>query len=501
MDEIMRIITDETQDYHQKKSSLAAAAENVLSYPDLSPEAGEYLELKIICDLNEGHAPYRPRYILPDYRSLMRQGSEYLNLKAPRDLWEAVNALLISYRFVPSITGYPVYLGQIDELLEPFAAEASDRELEKLLRMYLVQVDRTLPDAFVHLNIGPADTRTGRMILQLERELQQAVPNLSLKYDAGTTSPEFAQLAVATALEVGKPYFVNHPELRNVWGESYGIASCYNTLKIGGGSYTLVRLNLKEVARHSDGYQDFWERQLSQAVRLQCEIINRRIRFIVETAKFFESSFLARERLIDRGNFTAMAGVFGLYEAVEILGGGRMGCEPRADEMAVAITGRMAELLRSHPGAYCEGSAGRIGFHAQSGIDSDIDVTAGVRIKIGAEPALFDQLKLAGRLHPFFDTGISDITIFDETARRNPEGVRRIIDGAMKSGVRIMAVNTNDSEMVRITGYLVKRTDIDRYWQGKPLREDTVKLGAESIKNNRTLDRRVRQVATEASVQ
>ncbi|TCL75210.1 YjjI family glycine radical enzyme [Hydrogenispora ethanolica] len=493
MDAIRNIIGDTTQDYHQKRSSLAAAAENALPYPELSEAAREYLAAKVICDINEGHAPYRPRYILPDYQKFIAHGSAYLNLEAPRDLWEAVNGLLILYRYVPSITGYPVYLGQIDELLEPFAAEAGERELEKLLRLYLVQVDRTLPDAFVHLNIGPADTRTGRMLLKLERELRQAVPNLSLKYLPGTTGPEFTRLAVETAVAIGKPYFVNHAELVSVWGERYGIASCYNTLKIGGGSYTLVRLNLKEVAGRSAGYRDFLERQLPEAVRLQCEIINRRNRFIVEEAKFFESSFLAREGLIERSSFTAMAGVFGMYEAVESLsGGGRMGFDRAADEMAVAIAGRLRELVRSHPGAYCEGTGGRIGFHAQSGIDSDIDVTAGVRIKIGAEPPLFDQLRLAGRLHPFFDTGISDITLFDRTAEGNPAGVQKIIDGAMASGVRIMAVNRADSELVRITGYLVKRADIERYFRGEPLREGTVRLGAESVRNNRVLERAVR---------
>lgn len=497
-DEFQKIISDTALDYHQKRAALAYAAENSLPYPAISLKARDYLERKIICDLNEGHAPYRPRYIVPDYQKFMKQGSEYLNLQPPRDLFEAVGALLVLYRYVPSVTGFPVYLGPIDTLLEPFmegvsSAEA-EAEAEKLLRLFLINIDRTLPDAFVHMNIGPAATKTGKLLLRLERLLQRAVPNLSLKVDE-TTDPEFVQEAIVTALEVGKPYFVNHAELTKVWGEGYAVASCYNTLKIGGGSYTLVRLNLKEVAGLASGYQDFMEKRLPEAIDLLCEIINRRISFVVETAKFFETSFLVREGLLDQANFTAMAGVFGLYECVETLSGGlRMGFDAAANEMARAVTERAYSLVKEHEGAYCAATNGKIGFHAQSGIDTDLNVTAGVRVKTGAEPDLLEQIRLAGQLQTYFDTGVSDIYLFDRTARRNPAGVFKIISGALKQGVRIMAINSGDGAMVRITGYLVKRSDIDKYFRGEPLREGTVKLGAESVKNQETLRRIVRSV-------
>jgi hypothetical protein len=61
--------------------------------------------------------------------------------------------------------------------------------------------------------------------------------------------------------------------------------------------------------------------------------------------------------------------------------------------------------------------------------------------------------------------------------------------------MRLMALNTSDSELIRITGYLVKRSDVERYRRGEQLREGTVKLGADSITNNRTLERRVRKVS------
>lgn len=491
VDRVYGIIRDTKLDYHQKRGQLAYEAENAVPYVGISDQAQKYLDKGIICDIFEGHAPYRPRYILPDYEKFMKNGSEYLSLKAPFDLYEAVNALLILYRYVPSITSYPVYLGQADALLEPFMDTVSETEAEKLFRLFLTHIDRTLPDAFVHMNIGPRDTRAGRLILKLEAELKKAVPNISLKYSEETTV-DFAKLAVRTALEVGKPYFINHNAMREILGEGYGIASCYNSLKTGGGSHTLVRLNLKSAAELAVSYEDFMEHILPDAVDSLCEIINARARFVVEEAKFFQSSFLAREGLIDLANFTSMAGVFGLYECVELLTGGlKMGHDSHANEIAHAVVAKARALVKAHEGAYCSGTGGRIGFHAQSGIDTDLDVTAGVRIKTGCEPELFDQMRLEGALQGYFDTGVSDIYNFDRTAKNNIDGVLKIINGAMKNGILIFALNTSDSELVRITGYLVKRCDIMKYQNGEPLREGTVKLGADSIKNRSVLERRI----------
>ena len=44
-------------------------------------------------------------------------------------------------------------------------------------------------------------------------------------------------------------------------GDRYAAVSCYNSLKIGGGAHTLVRLNLKEVVlRHNGGIEAFLDR-------------------------------------------------------------------------------------------------------------------------------------------------------------------------------------------------------------------------------------------------
>ncbi|HPM00172.1 MAG TPA: DUF3029 family protein, partial [Bacillota bacterium] len=173
MSGILNIIKDRTLTYEQKIVSLARAAENTLSVLPISKEIQEYRREGIICDLNEGNAPYRPRYIVPDYERFMRQGSEFLRLKPARDIWEATNNLLILYSHVPSVTTMPVYVGNLDTLLEPFIKD--EEEAYKAVRLFLMHLDRTVTDSFCHANIGPGATKAGRLILRAEKELQDAV--------------------------------------------------------------------------------------------------------------------------------------------------------------------------------------------------------------------------------------------------------------------------------------------------------------------------------------
>ena len=222
-----------------------------------------------------------------------------------------------------------------------------------------------------------------------------------------------------------------------------------------------------------------------------CEIVDARSKFIVEQAGFFTSSFLVKEGLLDLNKFTAMAGVFGLYECVQNFSG-KLGKVAEAEKLAEEIVKRAYVLVKQHSAAYCGGTAGRLGFHAQSGIDTDKRTTAGVRIKPGEEPELIEQLRIAGRLHKYFDTGASEICVFDQTAKGNLPGVMKLISGALKNGIRTLAINSADSELVRITGYIVKKTDINRYQAGKQIREDIVKLGADSIENCNIKERVVR---------
>jgi YjjI family glycine radical enzyme len=462
------LVQDGALGYDQKLRRLAALAVEALPSPDLSDACAEALDKRVICDLFEGNAPYTARYILPDYERALRQGLEFLELEPPTDLDDALAFLQIMYSHVPSVTTYPVYLGDLDQLLTPYVDDTlSDDELDRKLRRFWIGIDRMLPDAFVHLDLGPADSRVTRSILRVERSLRQAVPNITLKVDPDVTPDDLVLDAVLTVFETGKPHFVNHPMMVADHGERYAAVSCYNSLKIGGGAHTLVRLNLKEVAlRHVGGVEPFLDETLPHYVELTAELAEARIRSLVDEQRFFETHWLATEGLIDIDRFSAMFGIFGLAECVGLLmeyedrPDARYGHDADADALAVRVVERVAELVAARPMPYCEGGGGRCYLHSQGGIDVDVDVTAGTRIPVGDEPPMLDHITTCAPHHQLFAAGISDIFHVDETAVRNPEAMVDIIRGAFASGMRDFTFNLDDNEFVRITGYLVRKSDL-----------------------------------------
>ena len=289
-----------------------------------------------------------------------------------------------------------------------------------------------LPDAFVHLDLGPHDSRITRSILRVERSLRQAVPNITLKVDPEITPDDLIEDAVRTVFETGKPHFVNHPMMVGDHGERYAAVSCYNSLKIGGGAHTLVRLNLKEVAlRHSGTADEFLATTLPHYVELTAELAEARIRSLVEEQHFFDTHWLATEGLIDIDRFSAMFGIFGLAECVNLLmayegrdrdGEAATATTPMPTRLAIRVVERVAELVAARPMPYCEGGGGRCYLHSQSGIDLDDDVTAGTRIPVGDEPGLLEHIATCAPHHHLFAAGVSDIFHVDETARAQPGG-------------------------------------------------------------------------------
>lgn len=65
-----------------------------------------------------------------------------------------MNSLLIFYKHVPSVTNFPVYLGALDELLDPFVQDMDEELAKKMIRLFLIHVDRTVLDSFSHANVG-----------------------------------------------------------------------------------------------------------------------------------------------------------------------------------------------------------------------------------------------------------------------------------------------------------------------------------------------------------
>ena len=110
--EVYDILVDPTSSHEQRVTYLARAAENFLTVLDEPEGLDELLRCDIdtrcICNLFEGDAPYRPRYICIDFEKFLREGSAFLQLGPAKDFSEALTHLMIMYHNIPSITNYPV---------------------------------------------------------------------------------------------------------------------------------------------------------------------------------------------------------------------------------------------------------------------------------------------------------------------------------------------------------------------------------------------------------
>lgn len=491
------VVTSDKLGYRQRLVQLAMLGEDTIPYPKVSAAADDAMAAGLISDLHEGHAPYRPRYVLPDYSVALRNGSEYLELDAPTDLDEAVDFLQILYHHVPSITTYPVYFGDIDSLLLPFLDEGwDDARLDRAIRRLWRFLDRTIPDAFAHANIGPVDSRIARSVLRVDSQLAQVVPNLTLKWDPASSGDELALAAAHAIAAVNKPHIANHPMIAADFPEGYGVVSCYNTLPLGGGAHTLVRLNLAESGRRHDGdIGSYLDVALPDHAELAFEVIEARIRFLVEEARFYDHSFLVGEGLIHPERFSAMFGVFGVAELVEgLLPGARYGHDPEAADLAHRVADRLAALVAARHLPHCRN--GRAMLHAQSGISEDVGITAGARVPIGTEPELIDHIETVAPHHRHFESGISDIFALESSARANPEAIVDLTRGAFAHGMREMTFNVEGCDLVRVTGYMVRLSDIERL-RAEGSRINSTVLGAESVENWGLLGRLPRVVSTE----
>ena len=113
----------------------------------------------------------------------------------------------------------------------------------------------------------------------------------------------------------------------------------------------------------------------------------------------------------------------------------------------------------------------------------------------GAEPDLYAHLLAEAPSQQAVPGGISTILEFDQTAAGNPQAVLDIIHGAFQAGIRNLSVGSCNSEYVRVTGYLIRRADLEAQKQEKALRHDSSLLGTQFIAHQEnTLHRRVRKV-------
>jgi YjjI family glycine radical enzyme len=500
--QLRKIAQDPTLSFRQKEHALAVAAENLLSYPLIDAETRQALDDRIICDMFEGHAPYKPRYVLPDYAVVLEHGSAYLELPKPQTLDEAINTLQIAYHHVPSVTGMPVFIGHLDALLLPFCDGVSDDELYRKIKLFWRYIDRVLPDAFLHANIGPTDNRVARAILRVDAELKQIAPNLTFLYDPAISGEAMLRLCTDNIIACSKPHIANHPIHAAVFdAPGYAIVSCYNALPLRGGAASLGRINLRKAAEASRDEADFLDVELPRYARLLARLMRARINHLHEKSGFFEGSFLVEEGWIDKDRFTAMFGIFAMAEAVNHLQdlagrSGRYGLDPEANALGLRISARLTELVAAEPMAHVW--RGFAMLHAQAGLSSDADTTPGIRIPYGSEPDPVSHVRALLPQHAYYLSGVSEILTLDETVRANPEAVFQLAKGALAMGFREFTANVAGNDLVRVTGYMIRLSDVKLYNEGKGSRTNTTGLGAEAAAVTPILKRAPRVVGLES---
>ena len=501
MSEFMDIITASNLTYQQKLIHLAQAAENCEHPIKTTPEFDRLFEADALCDMHEGNAPYRPRYICVDFEKFARQGSDFLRLDAPKDLDDLICNLEILYQNIPSVTGRPVYCGQLDRLFEPFIADYDDDEVLPRFKRFLNFIDRTVASGYCHANLGPEETRAGRLFLAAEAEVQNAIPNFTLKYDPDVTPDDYARLALKTSMASANPAYANHRMLKDTYPvpeagypDGYTVVSCYNVLPLRGGAYCLDRIKLQNLASLAADVDDFLDNLVPEATGALLEYMNARVKFLVEDSNFFQSSFLAREGLIERERFCGMFGVIGMHECIDRLLPGKVyGTDSEANDLADAILAKITPMVEAAPAVYSEVAGGHFMMHAQAGFGDQLESTPGVRIRVGEEPEVFfDHLRHSARMHRFFTAGVSDIFPVEPTATGNLDALLDVVKGAFAIDDKYLSFYPSDSDLVRITGFLVKRSEMEKFARGEAVLADTSHDGEGNWRANALGDRKVR---------
>ena len=142
---------------------------------------------------------------------------------------------------------------------------------------------------------------------------------------------------------------------------------------------------------------------------------------------------------------------------------------------------------------------GRALLHSQAGLSDDVETTPGVRIPYGTEPDPVTHVEALSPHHQYYPSGISEILTVDESVRNNPEAIQQLCKGAFARGFREFTVNVASNDLVRVTGYMVRLSDIRKFNEQQGSRTNTTVLGAEAADVTGILDRKPRVVGNELS--
>ena len=104
---------------------------------------------------------------------------------------------------------------------------------------------------------------------------------------------------------------------------------------------------------------------------------------------------------------------------------------------------------------------------------------------------MLEQLEVNEKFHPYFPTGTGDIFKFEETWLKTPEAVLAIIKGSLQNGLRYFSGYLENNDVVRVTGYLVKKSEIEKLRAKKQSLNNVTVFGMGAQDGGHALDRRV----------
>ena len=68
---------------------------------------------------------------------------------------------------------------------------------------------------------------------------------------------------------------------------------------------------------------------------------------------------------------------------------------------------------------------------------------------------------------------------------KNPEYILDIVKGSFRKEIRYLSFYEKNSDLIRITGYLVKRSEIEKLKSGQNVLHDTTALGMGAVINGK----------------
>lgn len=95
--------------------------------------------------------------------------------------------------------------------MQPYVIILTQDEIDVRIKRFWRYLDRTLPDAFMHANIGPSDSPITRAILRADADLKQVSPNLTFIYDPEITPDDLLLEVAKNICECSKPHIANGP--------------------------------------------------------------------------------------------------------------------------------------------------------------------------------------------------------------------------------------------------------------------------------------------------